>query len=214
MKSIFSLLSIVFIIQFAALAKAETPMIQQTSQSYEASLSQEEGDYQIDQERDAGESGVILKDDREIQAMPDRHDPVLYLTGAYGVIVLPATVHGGEDMDAWTKMIARKLSRPGSFSPFIAVGAGVMPTSLDAGISGTAPSVRFSKSLLESHPDIKACGKLGVGIDFFPAQNVSLGLEGSYVFGLSDLAFDLGSLGDRETDMLYFIFTLGAAYHF
>lgn len=213
MKSILSLASMVFIIQFGAMAEAETPIIQPTGNSYEHSLSRIEGDYTIWQGWDAGQPGVFLWGDSEIQAMPDGNDPVLYFTGAYDVIVLPAIVHDEKEVDAWTKMIAGKRSKPGNFSPFIAFGAGIMPTNLDAKISTTELSVTFSRSFSESDSN-KACGKLGVEIDFFPAENVSLGLEGSYVFGLGDFAFDLGFLGDREMDILYFIFTLGAAYHF
>ncbi|UCG81415.1 MAG: hypothetical protein JSV60_03815 [Desulfobacterales bacterium] len=213
MKLILSLASMVFIIQFGAMAQAETPIIQPTGNSYQHSLSRIEGDYPIGQVWNAGQSGFFLRGDSEIQTMPDGNDPVLYFKGAYGVILLPAIVHDEKEVDAWTQMIAGKLSKPGNFSPFIAFGAGIMPTNLDVKISTTVPFVTFSRSFSEPDSD-KACGKLGVGIDFFPAENVSLGLEGSYVFSLGDLAFDLGFLGDREMDILYFIFTLGAAYHF
>jgi opacity protein-like surface antigen len=212
MKSILSLVWMVFMVQFGAVAQAETPLIQATS-SYQGSLSRIESDYLIGQGWDAGQPGSFLWGDSEIQAMPDGNDPVLYLTSAFGVIVLPAIFDDEKEEDAWTKMIAGKLSKPGNFSPFIAFGAGVMPADVDAKISTIEPSVRFSTSLSESDSD-KACGKLGVGVDFFPTKNVSFGLEGSYVFSLGDLSFDLGFLGDREMDILYFIFTLGAAYHF
>ena len=213
-KSILTLVSTVLIIQFGAVAEAETPVIQPTSHSYEDSLSLIEDDYPIGQECDARQSGDFPQDESKIQDVPHRNVPVLYLTGAYGVIVLPAMIYGDEEADAWTKMIAGKLAKPGNFSPFIAIGAGLMPTNLDDEIGATVSPVRFSRSPLEPDSDTKACGKLGVGIDFFPAENVSLGLEGSYVFGFGDLAFDLDLLGEREMDVLYFFFTLGVAYHF
>ncbi|MBW1744560.1 MAG: hypothetical protein JRJ47_14205 [Deltaproteobacteria bacterium] len=211
MKSMLSLISILFIIQFGAVAEAERPIVQQTSNSYEDSLSQIEGDYPIGQGYDAGQSSVFLRGDGEMESMSNLNGPVFYLKGAYGVIILPAIADDEEQVDALTKMIAVKLSKPGKFSPFIAIGAGVMSTDLDP---DTVPSMRFSRSLVEPDSDTKACGKLRVGIDFFPAENVSLGLEGSYVFGFGDLGFDPGFLGDREMNVLHVIFTLGAAYHF
>ena len=47
------------------------------------------------------------------------------------------------------------------------------------------------------------CGKVGLGLDFFTTQDISLGIEGNYTLGFGDL-HDIG----------YFNFTIGAAYHF
>jgi len=47
------------------------------------------------------------------------------------------------------------------------------------------------------------CGKIGLGLDFFTTQDISLGIEGNYTFGFGDL-----------DDIGYFNFTIGAAYHF
>ncbi len=47
------------------------------------------------------------------------------------------------------------------------------------------------------------CGKVGLGLDFFTFQDISLGIEGNYTFGFGDL-----------DDIGYFNFTIGAAYHF
>ena len=47
------------------------------------------------------------------------------------------------------------------------------------------------------------CGKVGLGLDFFATQDISLGIEGNYTFGFGDL-----------DDIRYFNFTIGAAYHF
>ena len=48
------------------------------------------------------------------------------------------------------------------------------------------------------------CTKVGLGLDFFATQDISLGIEGNYTFGIDD------DLDEIE----YFNFTIGAAYHF
>ncbi len=48
------------------------------------------------------------------------------------------------------------------------------------------------------------CAKIGLGLDFFTTQHISLGIEGNYTFGIDD---DLDEIG-------YSNFTIGAAYHF
>jgi opacity protein-like surface antigen len=191
MKSILSLVLMIFIIVFGAVAKADTSVGQVTSNSYGDSFPRIRGDYLIWQGFNDGQWDVFLWDGSETQAMSDRSDPGLYLTDVYGVTLLATTVHDEEEVDAWALMLAGKLSK-----------------------SGKVPSLGFSRSLSSSDSDTKACGKFGAGIGYFPTKNLSLGLEGSYVFGLGDFAFDLGFFGDREMDISYFIFTLGAAYHF
>ncbi|MDL1980016.1 MAG: porin family protein [Deltaproteobacteria bacterium] len=47
------------------------------------------------------------------------------------------------------------------------------------------------------------CAKVGLGLDFFTTQNISLGIEGNYTFGFDDLE-----------EIEYLNFTIGAAYHF
>jgi len=47
------------------------------------------------------------------------------------------------------------------------------------------------------------CAKVGLGLDFFTFQDISLGIEGNYTFGFGDLE-----------DIRYFNFIIGAAYHF
>ena len=214
MKSVLSLFLILLIIQLGAVVRAETPIIQPTHNSCGDSLSQIDDDCPIGQADCAGQSRILLRGDSDIQAMPNRNDSVFYHTGGFDVEDLPADVYDDERVDIWIGMIARKLSKPGNVSPFVAIGAGVVPISLDGRIIAAAPSERFSSSFAEPDSDMEACGKLGLGIDFFPAENVSLGLEGSYVFGFHDLNLDLGFLGDSEMDIVHFIFTFGAAYHF
>ncbi|MBW2174083.1 MAG: hypothetical protein JRF64_05460 [Deltaproteobacteria bacterium] len=47
------------------------------------------------------------------------------------------------------------------------------------------------------------CVKLGLGADYFATENVSIGLEAAYVWGLSDVE-----------EVRYVDLTLGVAYHF
>jgi hypothetical protein len=214
MKSILLLFLTLLIIQLGAVAGAEAPTIQPTHSSCGDSLSQIDGDCPIGKADCAGHSDVLVPGEGYVQAMPNRNDPVLYHTGVFDVEDLPADDDDEGRLDIWTRMIARKLSKPGNVSPFVAVGAGVVPISLDGRIIEAAPSERFSSSFEEPDADMEACGKLGLGIDFFPVKNISFGLEGAYVFGFDDVNLDLGFLGDSEMDMVHFIFTFGAAYHF
>ncbi len=47
------------------------------------------------------------------------------------------------------------------------------------------------------------CAKVGLGLDIFTNQDISIGIEGNYTFGFDDLE-DIG----------YFNFIIGATYHF
>jgi hypothetical protein len=214
MKSISLLFLTLLIIQFGGVAQAEAPMIQPTDNSCGDSLSKIDDECLITQADCTGHEGVVVPGDSDVQVMPDSDDYVLYHTGAIDVEDLPADDGDEKRLGIWTRMIARKLSKPGNVSPFVAVGAGVVPISLDGRIIVTAPSEKFSSTFVEPDFDNEACGKLGLGIDFFPAENISLGLEGAYVFGFDDLNLGLGFLGDSEMDVVRFIFTFGAAYHF
>ena len=51
--------------------------------------------------------------------------------------------------------------------------------------------------------DTDWCGKVGLGLDFFTTQEISLGIEGNYTFGFGDLE-----------DIRYLNLTVGVAYHF
>lgn len=214
MKSILSLFSILFIIQLGGVARAESPIDLPTHHSRGNSLSQMDDDCPIGQGDCTGHADVLVLDDSDIQAMQDGNDPALYHSGTFDVEDMPADVHDEERVDIWTRMIARKLSKPGSVSPFIAIGAGIVPVSLDGRIIEAAPSERFSSSFAEPDFDKEACGRLGLGIDLLPGENVSLGLEGAYVFGFDHLNIDLDFLEDSERDVAHFIFTFGASYRF
>ena len=56
---------------------------------------------------------------------------------------------------------------------------------------------------VRSDDETDLCGKVGLGLNFFAFQDISLGIEGNYIFGFDDLV-----------DIMYFNFTIGAAYHF
>lgn len=214
MKSTLSLVLTIFMIFLGAEAQAEMRVSEDTGHSYGESFPQKHDDYCIGKGFNEGQWGSFLLEDNETRAMAECSDPVLYLSNGYGLTVLPSTVHDGEEVDAWALMLAGKFSKSGNVSPFITLGAGIMPTSLNGETHVTVPYAGFMRSFSESDVDTKACGKLGVGIDYSATRNVSLGFEGSYVFGLGDFAFDWGILEDRDMDILYFIFTLGAVYHF
>jgi opacity protein-like surface antigen len=72
------------------------------------------------------------------------------------------------------------------------VGAGLMQADF-----------KYGSSFSGSDDEIDLCGKIGLGLDFFATQDISLGIEGNYTFGFGDL-----------DDIRYFNFTIGAAYHF
>jgi len=87
------------------------------------------------------------------------------------------------------------------FKPFVFVGLGIMHGKVDASASASYRGNTVSMS--ESISETGACYKLGVGMDFFISNSVSIGLDGGYVWGASDMdGFD------------YFNSTLGLAYHF
>jgi len=72
------------------------------------------------------------------------------------------------------------------------VGAGLMQADF-----------KYRSSFSGSNDEIDLCAKVGLGLDFFAFQDISLGIEGNYTFGFGDL-----------DDIRYFNFTIGAAYHF
>lgn len=214
MKILSTLVLTVSIMLSGVWANADTMSKQMTDHSHEDCPPGIGVDYLAWKEPSDGKWDAFSEDGSEIQVTKIRTEPVLYSADNFGVMVSPADVSGEEEVDAWTLMLAGKLSRPGNVSPFITLGAGIMPTSMNTQVGAMETSVEASRSLSTPDSDTKACGKLGAGVDFFPTENVSIGLEGSYVFGLGDLEFDSGFLGDREMNTLYLMFTLGAAYHF
>jgi opacity protein-like surface antigen len=85
-----------------------------------------------------------------------------------------------------------------------------LSTIVGAGLMHADSKYRFSISGLPDETSISGsddetdlCAKVGLGLDFFAFQDISLGIEGNYTFGFDDLK-EIG----------YSNFTIGAAYHF
>jgi len=81
------------------------------------------------------------------------------------------------------------------------VGAGLMQADLK--YKASTSGLPYETFISGSDDEIDLCGKVGLGLDFFAFQDISLGIEGNYTFGFGDL-----------DDIRYFNFTIGAAYHF
>ena len=104
------------------------------------------------------------------------------------------------EMDLITYTVAAKLSfdmDSDVAKPFILAGVGAISGDLKA--TGSAMGVSVSESYSESD----LCAKFGGGIDFFTTENVSLGVEGSYVLGFGDM-----------DEIKFFSLTAGVTYHF
>jgi len=80
---------------------------------------------------------------------------------------------------------------------FIVAGGGLM----DADADGKVHVAGGSDSVSDSETD--SCARLGVGVDFFATKRISIGFEGSYVWGFGDL-----------DEIQYFSLTAGLGYHF
>jgi opacity protein-like surface antigen len=117
------------------------------------------------------------------------------------------------ELDIMTFMLEAKYAMSGNVRPFAVVGVGLMYADADGDVKATVDidGSRGSASIGDSDSDTRACGKVGLGVDWFATPNVSVGLEGSYVFAFGDHEFD--DL-DAETGIRYFNIGLGVAYHF
>ena len=103
------------------------------------------------------------------------------------------------DIDIFTAIIAAKIYPiQGMIKPYFTLGLGVMRASIDA--TASAPGYLTSTG---SDDETDPCGKVGIGVDYFVSQNVSLNLEGAYTFGFNDL-----------DDVRYFTVSAGVAFHF
>ena len=94
------------------------------------------------------------------------------------------------DVEVWTLMLLTKFSADigtGMPKPFLVAGGGLMYVEAGGGADDEAD----------------LCVKLGLGADYFATENVSIGLEGAYVWGLNDVE-----------EVRYVDLTLGVAYHF
>ena len=77
------------------------------------------------------------------------------------------------------------------------VGAGIMHGKMKA------ESIYRGLHLRASESETDLCGKVGLGLDHYLTPNISVGLEGNYTRGFSDLK-----------DIRYWQLGLGMAYHF
>ena len=105
------------------------------------------------------------------------------------------------EADITTYMLVGKISPDlGSkiTRPFVVVGFGVMHGEMDV----TASALGFG-STSASDSDTDACAKIGLGVDFFARKDVSIGVEGNYVWGFGDM-----------DEVRYINLTCGVAYHF
>lgn len=121
------------------------------------------------------------------------------------------------ELDITTLMVVGKFSIPWKVRPFIVLGAGLVRAGLrgELSVSLSDDEISQSVSFSESDSDTQGCAKVGVGLDFFPTNNVSIGVEGAYVFSFSDAHFNLEPLlEDAEIDIRYHSLTVGVAYHF
>lgn len=108
------------------------------------------------------------------------------------------------DLDVMTFMLEGKYSMTGDVSPYVVLGAGAMYADWDGDVTVYAAPIASG-----SESDTQVCGKVGLGVDWWATPEVTIGLEGSYVFGFSDHDFDGAEIGIR-----YFNIGLGVAYHF
>ena len=114
--------------------------------------------------------------------------------------LLGEKVDSDTEVTVYTYMLALKGYAPvysDNVMFFVTLGGGVMHADVDTKVRGVGVSTS------DSDDEVDGCGKIGLGFDFFPIQNFSVGIEGNYTFGFGDV-----------DDIRYFNFTLGGAYHF
>jgi opacity protein-like surface antigen len=134
-------------------------------------------------------------------------DKSVSATGMIDGSLVSAGASVDADLDLMTFMLEGKYAMSGNVSPYIVLGAGAMYADLDAKLKAHVGAE--SLSLSDSETDTQVCGKVGLGVDWWATPEVTVGLEGSYVFGFSDHDFDGAKIGIR-----YFNIGLGVAYHF
>lgn len=104
------------------------------------------------------------------------------------------------DVDVYTGIFSLKGYFPNfvKIKPFVIAGAGIMHYKAD--INETATSSGY---YLNDDKETHLCFKVGGGLDFFVTEAFSIGLEGNYTSGIEDVS-----------QIKYYNFILGAAYHF
>ena len=101
------------------------------------------------------------------------------------------------DVTAWTLAVKISPFDLQKVRPYFVIGGGIMNASAD--VSASIPG--YSASASDDETDL--CGKIGLGVDFFVTDRVSLGLEGAYFAGFNDL-----------DNIRFYTVTAGVAYHF
>jgi len=115
------------------------------------------------------------------------------------------TADGNLDVRIFTIMPVLKVSTGASpINPFFAVGLGYMNVKKD--YSETSSISPYPYTVSEDESDFGA--KLGLGIDYFASNNLSIGLEADYIFGMGKIG--MGGLDD----VAYWDITLGICYYF
>ena len=116
------------------------------------------------------------------------------------VLVMGVPVDYREQLEVMTFMVALKgyFPIPSDIMRLAVVaGGGLMVADYNLRVSDGVDS------LTGSEDEIEFCGKLGLAFDYFVAPEFSIGAEGNYTFGVEDLS-----------DLEYWHFALGVAYHF
>ncbi len=121
-----------------------------------------------------------------------------------------ATLRDKGELDIMTFMVAAKFAWPGRIQPFGVIGAGVMHADWERDVSLPAPGGTVS----DAHT--QACAKMGIGVDFFATDSISVGIEGTTIFNFGSTEFDLDESGNQKAELglRYFGITSGVAYHF
>lgn len=123
--------------------------------------------------------------------------------GKVSVLGLPA--EADLDVRIFTIMPVLKVSTGSApINPFFAVGLGYM--NVKKNYTELSPIAPYPSSVSEDKSDFGA--KLGLGIDYFASNNLSIGIEADYMFGM-------GMIGMGDLDgIAYWDITLGVCYYF
>jgi opacity protein-like surface antigen len=127
------------------------------------------------------------------------------------------TLNASGDIDIMTFMAAAKLHVPSDIlQPFCVLGVGLMHAKVDAELQESAPDIGHFLSISDSDSDVQSCAKVGAGVDLFVTRNVSVGVEGSYVFAFGDFKFQSNAFNVEQPkiDFRYWNLAVGLAYHF
>lgn len=116
----------------------------------------------------------------------------------------PVNLTAEMEVDVSTYMLAGKFSPnigSDTVRPFIVGGVSAMHAEYDMSMTASVMGLPISASDSESHTG--ATAKVGLGADIFITKKVSIGIEGSYVWGVGP-----------NDDIRYISIPLYLAYHF